>query len=218
MSLDFSSIFTSERLIYEAFDNADEDTKKFLYHQMAMNPAIKGLDSIQAFAPLSRTSYYEQLGHWKNNLLNVIICLKPDGWDELAHDYSREEHAKGLRGVPVGMMCLATGPPSLAHHRRAGLGMSISGTHQGRGYGTEALRWLAGWTFDYGNMHSLFLETSSLNERAIHVYKKAGFVENGRQPESLYLAGKWYDTVHMSILEQDWRARQKAETNASEVS
>ncbi|OAA69049.1 Acyl-CoA N-acyltransferase [Cordyceps fumosorosea ARSEF 2679] len=218
MSIDFSSVFSSERLIYEPFDNADEDTKKFLYHQMAMNPEIKGLDSIQAFTPLSKTSYYESLGHWKNNLMNVIFCLKPDGWDELSRDYTREEHAKGgLRGVPVGMMCLAALPASLAHHRRAGVGMSVSAAHQGRGYGTEALRWIAGWTFDYGNMHSLFLQTSSLNEKAIHVYKKVGFVEDGREREALYLAGRWFDTVHMSILEQDWRANQGGEKSYSEV-
>ncbi|KAM3470370.1 hypothetical protein MY8738_009776 [Beauveria namnaoensis] len=217
MDLSFRSVFESERLIYEAFDSADEDTKKFLYHQMAMDPAIRGLDSIQSFGPLSKTSYYESLSQWKNNLLSVIICLKPDNWDELAEDYQRAEHTKALRGVPIGMMCLATGPASLAHHRRAGLGMSVGVAWQGRGYGTEALRWLAGWTFAYGNMHSLFLQASSLNTKALHVYKKVGFVEDGRQREAVYMAGRWFDVVHMSILEQDWRAQQEAEKKPSEA-
>lgn len=211
MALSFSSVFTSERLIYEAFDNADEDTKKFLYHQMAMDPEIKGLDSIQAFAPLSKSSYLESIGQWKNNLMNVIICLKPDNWDEIAGDYSREEHTKGLRGVPIGMMGLSGAPASLAHHRRAGLGMSVGSKWQGQGYGSEALRWLAGWAFDWGNMHSLFLQTFSINEKAIHMYEKAGFVVDGREREAMYLAGRWVDVVDMSMLEQDWRAQEAAE-------
>ncbi|KAJ6784728.1 hypothetical protein PWT90_07365 [Aphanocladium album] len=210
MSVDFNKVFVSDRLIYEAFDNADEDTKRFLYHQMARNPAIKGLDSIETFTPLSRSSYSETLAKWKHCFMSVIICLKPDNWDEITGDYTREEHTKGLRGTPIGMCVLSPQHPPLAQHRRVGMGISISQQHQGRGYGTEAIRWLADWTFTYANMHSLFLETSSLNEGAIHAYRKAGFVEDGRDRESLYIAGKWYDTVHMSMLEHEWRASRAA--------
>lgn len=216
MAVDFSSVFTSERLIYEAFDEADEETRSFLYHQMALDPEVKGLDSIQPFAPLARSSYYGSLGQWRNNLMNVIICLKPANWDELARDYSREEHtARGLRGVPIGMLGIGSPPTSPPHHRRAGLALSVGRPWQGRGYGAEALRWLAGWAFDYGNMHSVYLQTSSLNERAIHVYKKVGFVEDGRDREAVYLAGQWLDTVNLSILEQDWRAKVAAEKQTS---
>lgn len=218
MAVDFSSTFASERLIYEAFDNADENIKGFLYQQMAKNPDIKALDSIQALAPLSRTSYYnETLQKWSHNLINVIVCLKPDDWEEISKDFTREEHAKGLRGVPIGMMCVAPLPPSLAHHRRAGLGMSISAQFQGKGYGSEALRWLTDWTFRQANMHTLFLQTSSLNEKAVRVYLKNGFTIDGRDRESLWINGKWYDTITMSILEREWREREEAEEKAKDA-
>ncbi|KAJ3498198.1 hypothetical protein NLG97_g1319 [Lecanicillium saksenae] len=165
MSVDFTKVFVSDRLIYEAFDGADEETKMFLYHHMAKNPAIKGLDSIETFVPRAKSNYVEWLNNWKQCLLAVIICVKPDNWDEIANDYTREEHTKTMRGTPVGI---------------------------------------------------LYLETSSLNEGAVRVYKKAGFVEDGRDRESLFIAGNWYDTVHMSILEREWRAR-RGETKPTEV-
>lgn len=214
MSVDFSTVFTSERLIFEAFDNGDEEIKKFLYHQMAMNPEIKGLDSISHFTPLSRSSYYDQLGQWKRNLMNVVICLKPDNWAEVAADYTREEHTKGLRGTPIGILCLSPQNAAHAQHRRVGMGVSISQGHQGKGYGSEAMAWAVDWAFDYANLHSVFLQTSSLNEKALGAYRKVGFVVDGRDREALYMAGKWYDVVNLSILEQDWRAKRAGEKKA----
>jgi RimJ/RimL family protein N-acetyltransferase len=39
------------------------------------------------------------------------------------------------------------------------------------------------------------------NAAARHVYRKVGFVEEGRQRESFRRAGKWHDMILMSLLE-----------------
>lgn len=217
MSLNLSSVFTSERLIYEAFDTAEEATKDFLYQQMARDPEINGLGSLNTFLPQAKSSYIDMVGHWKDNFLNVIICLKPDNWDEISKDHSLEEHGKALRGVPIGLLALSGVPGPISQHRRVGLGISIAAGQQGKGYGTEALRWLADWTFDYGNMHSLRLQTGTMNPKALHVYEKVGFVEEGREREAIWFGGKWYDIVSMSILEHEWRAKREAAKKSSKI-
>jgi len=40
----------------------------------------------------------------------------------------------------------------------------------------------------------------------VHLYKRMGFVEEGRIRESVWLDRKWYDEVHLGILESEWEA------------
>lgn len=211
MALPLSTVFTSERLIYEPLDSADEETKAFLYRQLTLDPEINGMGSINIFSPPAKSRYFETLTHWKDNLLSVVICLKPDNWDKISKDYTRAEHEQSLRGVPIGVVGLSPVHGMHQHHRSTRLGISIASKHQGKGYGSEALRWLANRAFDYANMHALRLQTGSINVKAINVYKNLGFVEDGRDRESLFMAGQWFDTVSMSILEHEWRAKRDIE-------
>ena len=42
------------------------------------------------------------------------------------------------------------------------------------------------------------------NERALKCYKKCGFKETGRIRESKFINGKYYDTITMDILENEF--------------
>ena len=75
----------------------------------------------------------------------------------------------------------------------------------GRGIGTEATALMLEYAFDWLNLHRVKLEVYEYNERAIHVYKKLGFVEEGRWRKQRYLRGKYYDVILMGILEEEWR-------------
>ena len=44
----------------------------------------------------------------------------------------------------------------------------------------------------------------SFNERALKCYKKCGFKEIGSRRESAFLDGKYYDTIIMDILENEF--------------
>lgn len=76
--------------------------------------------------------------------------------------------------------------------------------NRSNGYGTEALRLLLDYSFNYLNLHSIMLKVMSFNERAIACYKKAGFKEAGRLREAYFLNGKYYDIVSMDILEYEF--------------
>lgn len=72
-----------------------------------------------------------------------------------------------------------------------------------QGYGHRMFALLKKYCFDYLNMHRLWLLVLETNERAIAVYKQAGFVEEGRQREAIYRDGKYLDYVMMFILRED---------------
>ena len=50
-------------------------------------------------------------------------------------------------------------------------------------------------------------QCAPFNPAGIRAYQKAGFVEEGRQRESVLHDGRWYDEVLMSILDHEWAAR-----------
>ena len=74
----------------------------------------------------------------------------------------------------------------------------------GMGYGTEALRMLLEYAFFELNLHRVSLRVFSLNEKAIHIYNKLGFVKEGVMRESLYRNGAWHDIIMMGILKKDY--------------
>ena len=90
--------------------------------------------------------------------------------------------------------------------RTATIGIFIGDEgNRGKGFGSEALRLACRYAFDRLNLHSLHLWVFSFNERAMNVYKKAGFKEVGRMRESYYLDGKYHDSILMDILKDELR-------------
>lgn len=72
------------------------------------------------------------------------------------------------------------------------------------GYGTEAIRLLLEYGFKYLNLHSIRLDLLSVNERAHKCYLKCGFKDSGKSREEIFLNGKYYDKLHMDILENEF--------------
>ena len=89
--------------------------------------------------------------------------------------------------------------------RCAELGIFIGNEeNRNKGYGTEVLRLLLDYSFNYLNLHNVHLGVMSFNERAINCYKKVGFKEYGRRRECYFLNGKYYDNVYMDILDSEF--------------
>ena len=90
-------------------------------------------------------------------------------------------------------------------HRTATLGIFIGDKdYLSKGYGTEAIRLLLDYGFNYMNLHSVKLHLLSFNERALKCYKKCGFKETGRIRENRFINGNYYDTISMDILENEF--------------
>ncbi|KXH47131.1 hypothetical protein CSAL01_08540 [Colletotrichum salicis] len=191
--------YRSERLVFRAVENNDED-KKFLHTQIENDPVTVALSNPIALMP--RTSKHSEwmVEQMAKSVLAVMVCLPADpaGGDE-----EKVDEAKTTAPKPIGYLAIGWGgiPPAMVHHRSVGLGIAIAPQYQGRGYGTEVINWALDWAFRYGNYHRVHLDTVSYNERAQHLYKKLGFVEEGRSRESYWFNRQWHDTISYGILE-----------------
>ena len=89
--------------------------------------------------------------------------------------------------------------------RSCELGIMIGdNSKRSQGFGTEAMRLLLDFAFNYLNMHSVYLDYLSCNERARRCYEKAGFKFVGSKREAIYLNGKYYDRGTMDILRSEF--------------
>ena len=91
------------------------------------------------------------------------------------------------------------------NNRTAVLGIFIGDeNYRSNGYGTEAIKLLLDYAFNYVNLNSIKLDVLECNERAIKCYKKCGFKEAGRWRKSKYVNGKYFDTIVMDILAEEF--------------
>ena len=88
--------------------------------------------------------------------------------------------------------------------RKAIVRLFIAPEMQGRGYGGDALRTLAGFCFEELGLHRLGLVVRAENVRAIALYQRLGFVIEGREREAVWGEGRWDDFVHMGVLAAEW--------------
>jgi len=77
--------------------------------------------------------------------------------------------------------------------------------NRNKGYGTEAIRLLLDFAFNYLNLNSVSLRLLECNERAKRCYEKVGFKECGRVRKCRYLNGKYYDSIYMDILASEFK-------------
>lgn len=93
-------------------------------------------------------------------------------------------------------------------NRKCTIGIFIGDKqNRNKGYGTETLKLLLKYAFDFQNMHSVDLIVFSFNENAINYYEKLGFKKCGIRHESYFLDGKYYDEINMELLESDYRTK-----------
>ncbi len=86
----------------------------------------------------------------------------------------------------------------------------------GKGYGGEATALMVDHAFTTLRLHRVALSVFAFNERAIRAYTRVGFVAEGRSREAIWRDGRWWDEIHMSVLEPEWRARRWQERAAAD--
>ena len=98
------------------------------------------------------------------------------------------------------------GLENISHLRRiATLGIFIGDKEsRNKGYGTEAIRLILEYGFKYLNLNNIKLDLMEFNERALACYKKCGFKEYGRRRKCNFINGKYYDTIEMDILAEEF--------------
>ena len=87
------------------------------------------------------------------------------------------------------------------------LNVTVSPEHQGRGYATRATRLAMDYAFTVLNLYKLFLVVDVENTRAVAVYKKLGFTEEGILRHEFFVDGVYRDAYRMAAFQPDYLAQ-----------
>jgi putative acetyltransferase len=105
-----------------------------------------------------------------------------------------------LDGEVVGQGALITNPDKPRRRHAAGLGMGVREDRQQRGVGDALLGALLGLADDWPQILRVELEVYCDNESALALYRKHGFVEEGRLRGYAFRAGRYVDSYTMARL------------------
>jgi len=88
-------------------------------------------------------------------------------------------------------------------HRKCEFKIIIDKDNHSKGYGTQAAKLILRHAFGTLNLHRVYLSVSEDNKKAIGLYEKLGFTQEGKIREGLLRNAKWHNIVFMGILESE---------------
>ena len=89
-------------------------------------------------------------------------------------------------------------------NQRAYLETVVGGQYRRRGVAKDALITLLNYAFNELNLHKVLLEVYEFNQSAYELYKKVGFVLEGRLRQNSFKMGKFYDLLIMGMLKEEF--------------
>lgn len=197
-----SGAWSSRRLRYIKGDA--QDTKQVeTFAELWNSPDTQMRGSTSLMMPINVQEVRKALQESVEScLMCACVCL-PD---------AEANENKNKAGLIIGNATLSPGiGPTMIANRRATLGITIAPEFQGQGYGREAIEWVLDWGFSQAGLHSIALSVSEFNAPAVGLYESIGFVREGRERQARWVDGKWHDVLLMSMLDDEWWAKRKAE-------
>jgi len=85
------------------------------------------------------------------------------------------------------------------------IGGDLHKDFRGKGIAYEAYLKFIPYIFKELDLHKVSLEVLETNGIAIRLYKKLGFIEEGRKREEVKKGGMYFDSVIMSILRKEFK-------------
>ncbi|MDW7672582.1 MAG: GNAT family protein [Bacillota bacterium] len=79
-------------------------------------------------------------------------------------------------------------------------GMSVLKAHWGKGLGSALMDALLEWVRERKSIRKVNLKVRADNQNAIHLYKKKGFVEEGRITREYLIRGEFHDILCMGLI------------------
>ncbi|KAF2161878.1 hypothetical protein M409DRAFT_27606 [Zasmidium cellare ATCC 36951] len=177
---------SSPRLTYRAVESSDE---AFLWSLTTNHEDWRNFNPVMDRPP-TKTYISDWLKKMMTgSMLAAIVSLPKD-----------PSNPNSAEDTPIGIVNMVGPLPGLESHHCSLFGLILLPGFQCKGYGTEAFNWAVWWQFECANMHRLELFVAEGNERAIHVYKKAGFSVEGCRREAKFFEGRYWDIFLMGLL------------------
>ncbi|WLR47394.1 GNAT family protein [Halobacillus litoralis] len=83
------------------------------------------------------------------------------------------------------------------------IGYFLDQDYNGKGYTTEAVRFLVAYAFDHLQLHRIEAGVMPHNKASIRVLEKAGFHKEGLAKKNVKINGKWEDHQVLAIINPD---------------
>jgi diamine N-acetyltransferase len=87
-------------------------------------------------------------------------------------------------------------------HKRAGIGILIHPDFQNKGFASEALFLLINYSFTHLQLHQLFANITSDNNKSLALFNKHNFVKIGVKKEWILSEGKFKDEMLFQLIKE----------------
>ncbi|TKA32072.1 hypothetical protein B0A50_01319 [Salinomyces thailandicus] len=195
--------FQSARLVYRAVEEDDED----FFLKLQQDALGYANAETRLKKPIGRKLTKTFLKHVMDEaLLGVVICLPAAPAVAKSADSVDGGAGAGVQPTltPIGQVTLDGLEPEQSHHRHTDIGIDILPEYQGKGYGSEAIRWVLRWAFMAAGMHRVSIGAFEYNTGAIRLYEKLGFKKEGCIRENFWHEGRFWNDVHFGMLASEW--------------
>ncbi len=141
------------------------------------------------------------MSYWFEEPYEAFVELQ-ELYDKHIHDQSEHRFILELDGQMVGLVELM----EIDYiHRRAEFQIIIDPKFQGHGYAVSATKLAMKYAFHVLNLHKLYLVVDKVNEKAIHVYEKVGFIREGELIDEFFVDGTYHDAIRMCIFQHQYQ-------------
>ena len=113
--------------------------------------------------------------------------------------------AESLAGDPVGLVIVRIDRPEA---RSVELSLLVDADCWGQGFGLDIMQTTLEACFDGWGVHRVGVRVEEGNERAMALYRRLGFKEEGRLRQAAFRDGRHADVLLFSLLAKEWLAHQ----------
>lgn len=139
--------------------------------------------------------------YWFEEPYEAFVELE-ELYNKHIHDQSERRFIIDLVGESIGLVELI----EIDYiHRRAEFQIIVHPDYENHGYAGQATQLALVYAFSVLNMYKIYLLVDVENIKAIHIYEKLGFMEEGVLKEEFYLTGQYRDVVRMCLFQRDYR-------------
>ena len=113
--------------------------------------------------------------------------------------------AESLAGEPIGLIVVRVDRPEA---RSVELSLLVDADRWGQGFGIDMVQTILEACFDGWGVNRIGVRVEEGNERALALYRRLGFREEGRLREAAFRNGEHADVLLLGQLAAEWAARE----------
>jgi RimJ/RimL family protein N-acetyltransferase len=158
------------------------------------------------------TEDIKELHRWSNDPVSMLMVGRaPLTYEQVAKQVEKKRQNGDLllaveneESKLIGWVFLQ----NIEHeHGRASIGILLAPEARGQGYGKHAMERMINIGFNQLRLNKIYLTTRGINEHAITLYTKIGFIVEGQLRKHAYIDGNYCDTYFMGILASEWKQK-----------